>query len=125
LVLLDGFIQLFVAKRVDRELEVVFLRHVYHLTTTYYSYRRASIGLRIAARYAGYRPKIKPVPTEVLNPTATQNIETLAGREGATVRMTKAMAPPVRMPRMPPTAVKTIASNRNCIRIFRWVAPMA
>src|SRR5438132_8971648 len=107
MVLLDGFIQLFVAKRVDRELEVVFLRHILHLTTTYYSYRRASIGLRIAARYAGYRPKTKPVPTDVLKPIATQNIDTLAGRKGAMVRMTTAIAPPARMPRMPPTAVKT------------------
>src|SRR5690349_19382840 len=73
-----------------------------------YSYRSASIGLRMAARYAGYSPNISPVPTAVENPTPTQNIETLAGRNGATVRIIIAIAPPATTPKIPPTAVRTI-----------------
>src|SRR5262245_33367433 len=51
-----------------------------------HSYRSASMGLRTAALYAGYIPKIKPVPTAVPKPTATQNMDTSAGKNETSVR---------------------------------------
>jgi hypothetical protein len=78
-----------------------------------YSDLKASIGLRLAALYAGNSPKVTPTPKEIPKEISIQGIEYTSGTSLNPPMIKCIMDIPTATPRIPPNPVRIIASIRN------------
>jgi len=78
----------------------------------YYSYRRASTGLSLAALQAGYAPKTTPTPVAKATPTRIASKDRTLGT--STMELRRALVKMLRTtPRIPPRMLRQMDSNRN------------
>src|ERR1041384_470171 len=83
------------------------------------------MGSRRAAFIAGHIPKTNPTEHETINPSSTAHNGMIDGSVGASCLRARLTTQPANIPIKPPTAVRVIASVRNCQMISLFRAPIA
>src|SRR5258708_6197093 len=87
-----------------------------------YSYRKASIGCKLAALFAGYHPKMMPIPADTTVARITDDGEMMNSVPVVEAIMYDVTTPPI-TPITPPLKVRMMASVKNWIMTVFIISP--